>query len=167
MSEQESERLRQELVAAHRNRAMIYAHVHDVLCERFGPQVAEEVLKEAIYRRGREIGEHFRPFAPADMQGLCRAFLEFVPDRGRLFDPEVQRCDASGIDITMRRCPLKEAWLEAGLPAEKVETLCRIAGIVDNGTFEGAGFRFSAETWKSGRPGCCRLHIRPGEAAQT
>ncbi len=167
MSESEIERLRSELVAAHRNRAMIYAHIFDVLAERFGPEVAEDVLKEAIYRRGREIGERFRPFAPADMQGLCRAFLDFVPDRGRLFEPDVERCDGSGIDITMRRCPLKEAWLEAGFSPERVETLCRIAGIVDNGTFEAAGFRFSAETWKPGEPGCCHLHIRPGEAAQT
>ena len=41
-------------------------------------------------------------------------------------------------------------------------TLCRIAAKVDDGTFESAGFRFSADTWKPGGDGCCCLHIRPG-----
>ncbi len=40
--------------------------------------------------------------------------------------------------------------------------LCHIAGRVDNGTFEGAGFVFSADTWRPGEGGCCYLHIRPG-----
>ena len=41
--------------------------------------------------------------------------------------------------------------------------MCSIAGRVDNGTFEGAGFTFSADTWQPGRSGCCHLHIRPGK----
>jgi hypothetical protein len=167
MTESESERLRAELIAAHKNRAMIYAHIYDVLSERLGAAQAEELLKQAIYRRGREIGQRFRRFAPANLEGLCQAFLAFIPDQGRLFDPAVERCDAQGLDITMRRCPLKEAWLEAGFPPERIATLCRIAGIVDNGTFEAAGFRFFAETWKPGEEGCCHLHIRPGGPAQT
>ncbi len=65
----------------------------------------------------------------------------------------------------MRRCPLKETRLEAGFPASKVPTLWRIAGVVDNGTFEGAGFGFFAETWKPGEPGCCHLHIRRGDGS--
>ncbi|HFD15297.1 MAG TPA: hypothetical protein ENJ38_03215 [Rhodospirillales bacterium] len=155
-------RLRAELEAAHKNRAMMYAHIFDAIAERFGAEAAEEVMKRAIYRRGREIGTRFRDFAPADLDGLRRAFLDFVPDQGRLFEPEVLRCDAEGLEIRMRRCPLKEAWLEAGFPPERVQTLCRIAGVVDNGTFEGAGFAIRAETWKPGEEGCCRLHIRPG-----
>ncbi len=162
--EKEVERLRRELVAAHKNRAMLYAHIFDAVAERFGADVAEEVMKRAIYRRGREIGARFRDFAPADLDGLCRAFLDFVPDQGRLFEPEVLRCDAEALEIRMRRCPLKEAWLEAGFPPERVRTLCRIAGVVDNGTFEGAGFAIEAETWKPGTEGCCRLHIRAGDS---
>jgi hypothetical protein len=45
---------------------------------------------------------------------------------------------------------------------EKIATLCRIAGVVDDGTFEAAGFNFSADTWRPGEEGCCFLHIRPG-----
>jgi hypothetical protein len=156
----EEERLRAEMKGAHQNRAMIYAHIYDALVARLGAEEAEAVMKAAIFRRGLEIGQRFKPFAPADMEGLARAFLDFVPDRGALFRPELERCDAGGIDIYFNACPLKEAWLAAGYAPERIATLCRIAGVVDNGTFEGAGFAFHAETWQPGEPGCCHLHIR-------
>jgi hypothetical protein len=47
------------------------------------------------------------------------------------------------------------------MSAEKVAKLCSIAGVVDNGTFEAAGFAFHADTWRAGDEGCCFLHIRP------
>ena len=79
-----------------------------------------------------------------------------------MFAPRVERCDAAALDITLQRCPLKETWQEAGISATDIATLCRIAGRVDNGTFEAAGFEFSADTWQQDRDGCCHLHIRPG-----
>lgn len=77
----------------------------------------------------------------------------------------VRRVDAEALDIKFHACPLKEAWLAAGYAPERIATLCRIAGVVDNGTFEAAGLAFSAETWRPGDEGCCFLHIRPGRAA--
>jgi hypothetical protein len=131
----------------------------------------------ALRRRGRrgrdEIGDPparpcdrppLRPFRPSDFAGLRDAFLDFVPDEGRLFRPEVGRCDAEGLDIKFHACPLKEAWHAAGLVPEKIATLCRIAGVVDDVTFEAAGFAFAADTWRPGEEGCCFLHIRPGPA---
>jgi hypothetical protein len=41
--------------------------------------------------------------------------------------------------------------------------MCEIAASVDLGTFEGAGFVFSAETWTPGQQGCCLLKIKPGK----
>jgi hypothetical protein len=63
----------------------------------------------------------------------------------------------------MRSCPLKEAYQEAGLSDQEIARMCDIAAEVDYGTFEGAGFQFSAETWKPGREGCCLLKIKPGK----
>jgi hypothetical protein len=85
-----------------------------------------------------------------------------MPDDGKMFEPELLRCDSEAIKIKMRRCPLKEAWQEAGLSDPEISEMCNIAALVDKGTFEGAGFKFSCETWKPGQIGCCRLHIRPG-----
>ena len=156
-----SEQLRQELYAAFKNRALLYRQFFDELRREHGEARAAEIMGRAIYARGVEIGKSFSRYAPADLAGLRDAFLGFVPDEGRMFDPLVTRCDAGGLDIALRRCPLKEAWLEAGLSDSDIARLCHIAGRVDNGTFEAAGFEFSADTWQPGRDGCCHLHIRP------
>jgi hypothetical protein len=156
--------LRRQLKEAHMSRGLVYAAFYDELHRRFGEEVAEEVMKAAIYKRGLEIGRRFARHGPSDLAGLKDAFLDFVPDKGRLFQPEVTRCDESGLDIKFHACPLKEAWQQAGLAPDKIATLCRIAGVVDNGTFAAAGFAFAAETWRPGGEGCCFLHIRPGVA---
>ena len=154
--------LRDQLYGSFKNRALLYRHIFDTLRRRIGEEQAMDAMKEAIHARGAEIGRRFARFGPDDLEGLKDAFLAFIPDGGRMFDPEVRRCDADGLDIKLRRCPLKEAWLEAGVPEADVAKLCHIAGRVDNGTFEAAGFAFTADTWTSGDEGCCFLHIRPG-----
>ena len=156
------ERLRSELYAAFKNRALMYWHVFDELRKALGEPQATGLMARAIEARGREIGRQFSRYAPADLAGLRDAFIGAVPDEGRMFAPRVQRCDAAALDIALQRCPLKEAWQEAGVSESDITTLCRIAGRVDNGTFEAAGFEFSADTWQPGREGCCHLHIRPG-----
>ena len=158
------ERLRGELYAAFKNRALMYWHVFDELRRALGEPQATGLMARAIEARGREIGRAFARYGPADLAGLRDAFVGGVPDGGRMFDPHVERCDAAALDITLQRCPLKEAWQEAGVSEADIATLCRIAGRVDNGTFEAAGFEFSADTWQPGRDGCCHLHIRPGRA---
>ncbi len=156
------DRLREELAGSFQNRALLYYHFFDEMRRELGEDKAAEIMKRAIYRRGLEIGKRFAKHPCDDMEAIKDAFLAFVPDDGALFDPELRRCDAGGVDIKFHRCPLKEAWQEAGVPEDDVAKLCHIAGRVDNGTFEGAGFAFSADTWTPGEEGCCFLHIRPG-----
>ncbi len=158
MSEDE---LRNQLYGSFKNRALMYLHVFKVLQKEIGVQKATEIMKRSIYNRGLEIGEQFKKFAPADLEGLKTAFLAFIPDEGKMFDPEVLRCDTEGLEIKMRRCPLKDAWQDAGLNKSELIAMCDIAASVDAGTFEGAGFSFSAETWTQGQQGCCRLNITP------
>ncbi len=164
MSEADSAgaRLRCQLDAQIRNRALIYMTTFDALSEEVGEAKAEAIMRRAIYNRGCQVGQAFRGFAPGDMAGLRDAFIRGIPDEGRAFQPEVRRCDAGGLDIKFHACPLKQAWVEAGVDDARLETLCRIAGHIDNGTFEEAGFSFAAETWKPGDSGCCFLHISPG-----
>jgi len=153
----------EEVRASFKNRAYVYLHMYDELVAELGPDKAKEIMKKAIFKRGVEVGSSFQKYAPGDMKGLCDAFVGGSPADGALFCPEIERCDEGGIDLTFKRCPLKEAWLEAGLPEEKVALLCDIAAVVDYGTFEGNGFAFSADTYKPGADGCCHLHIRPGK----
>lgn len=155
--------LRSQLYASFKNRAMMYYHIFDELRKDVGEEKATEIMKRAIYKRGREIGKQFAKHAPSDLQGLKGAFLSGIPDQGKMFDPEVRRCDAGCVEIKFHRCPLKEAWQEAGLNDVDVAKMTEIASSVDYGTFEGAGFTFSAETWKPGGEGCCHLTIKAGK----
>ena len=158
------EQLRSQLYDSFKNRAMIYYLIFDELRAELGNDRAEELLSRAIYRRGELRGqEKYAPFAPDNLAGLQAAFLGGMADDGRMFLPEIVRSDAEGLDIKFHACPLRDAWLEAGLPDEDVATLCRIASQIDDGMFEAAGFRFSADTWQPGGEGCCYLHIRPGQ----
>jgi hypothetical protein len=163
MSEQ---RLREELVAAFKNRAVLYYTIFDELRQEVGEQKAAAILKRATYRRGEQIGQQFCQFAPDDFAGLKDAFLGGVPDEGRLFAPKVVRCDADALDIHLESCPLKEIWEELGLTEHDRTILCEIAGEIDTGTFEAAGFAFEPDTWQPGRSGCCHLHIRPASSGE-
>ena len=156
------EKLRRQLYDSFANRAHIYHLLFDQLRSELGAGRAAELMGRAIYQRGAQIGARYASFAPRDLDGLRQAFLANVSDGGAMFAPEVVRCDAEGLDIKLHRCPLKQAWLDAGLPQEEVATLCRIAAQVDRGLFEAAGFRFHADTYQPGAESCCFLHVRPG-----
>jgi len=151
---------RRDLIAQLKNRALIYLEVYAVLAEELGAARAERLLAKAIERRGRSAGRALAQFAPGDFDGLCKAFLKGVPGEGALFSPEIRRCDAQGLEIQFHACPLKEAWEEAGLAADTRALLCRIAGRVDKGMFEAAGFAIDNRTWAPGAEGCCFLSIR-------
>ena len=150
---------RRDLVAQLKNRALVYLEVYDTLAEELGEARAEQLLARAILRRGRAAGAGLARHAPADFAGLRDTFLKGVPGEGELFAPEVKRCDAGGLHIQFHACALKDAWHEAGLAPEKCATLCRIAGAVDRGMFEAAGFAIDNRTWTPGSEGCCELRI--------
>jgi hypothetical protein len=159
--------LREQLRGAIKSRALFYLAVYREMTAELGAERAEAVMKRAIYQRGVDSGERFKRYAPDDFAGLCDAFIDFVPDHGGMFDPEVRRCEngaGGGLEIKFRACPLKEVWQEAGLADAEVADMCRIAGVVDNGTFESAGFAIESQTWTPGDSGCCLLKVGPVKA---
>jgi hypothetical protein len=155
------EKLRNELRASFKNRAILYYLIFDELRQEVGEEKAAQILKRAIYRRGEQIGQQFCQFAPDNLTGLKDAFLEIIPDEGRMFDPHVVQCDTDSLEVHLEACPLKEAWEELGLDEKDRTAMCEIAGEIDKGTFEAAGFAFEPDTWQPGRSGCCHLNIRP------
>ena len=157
--------LRAQLAGQMANRALIYLELFETLSSELGAARAEALLARAIRSRGRAVGEAFKRFGPADLAGLKDAFLASLPGGTELFKPEVKRCDAEKLEIQFHACPLKAAWIAAGVPEQKLATLCLIAGAIDNGTFEAAGFTIENRTWQPGREGCCNLHITPGPTA--
>jgi hypothetical protein len=148
-------------------RAQAYAHVFDVLRERFGADQALALLSESTRRLGTAMGGRYAEFAPGDLAGLRDAFLSGIPAGDVMFQPEVQRCDTESLEIQFHRCPLKETWQAMGRSDEDLELLCRAAGAIDQGLFGGAGFTLEGETWQPGRSGCCLLRVKPGPAPAT
>jgi len=153
---------RRDLVGQIKNRALVYMEIYDVLSAEVGAARAETLLAEAIFQRGFSAGKALAKHAPDDLEGLKNSFLEAVPGGADLFAPQVLRCDRDHLDVQLHSCPLKDAWREAGLPDDKIATLCRIAGAVDQGLFRGAGFKIENRTWTPGAEGCCFLSIKRG-----
>lgn len=153
---------RRDLIAQIKNRALIYMEMYDVLSAEVGATRAETLLAEAIFQRGVAAGKSLAQHAPDDLAGLKTSFLANVPGGEEIFKPEVLRCDRDRLEMQLHGCPLKDAWHEAGLPDEKIATLCRIAGAVDQGLFRGAGFKVENRTWTPGAVGCCHLSVERG-----
>ena len=140
------------------NRAIIYWLIFDELRNHCGEGNAEEIMGQAIYRRGQQKGrEKYAQFAPNDLEGVKRAFLSGHADEGRMFQPEVVHQDAGRLDVKHHKCPLLEAWQELGLADDDVATLCRIAARSTTGRSRPRG---SAFLWTPGGPAaiiaaCC------------
>jgi hypothetical protein len=154
------ETLRAELEAAFRNRADLYRLLLDELEMTLGADQAEALLIRAIERRGQEVAAiAFPAFGPADARRIGEAFLAASPDGGRMYPVDVERADDT-IAFSVRRCPLKDAWVEAGIGGARLATLCRIAGAFDRGLFEATGVRFENVTWTPGHgSGCCHIRL--------
>jgi len=153
-------KLSRELDAAFRNRADLYRLFLDELTAELGAEAAEAVMIRTIERRGREVAAlAFAGFGPNDARAVGEAFLAISPDDGRMYPTDVEWSD-SGIAFKVRRCPLKDAWVEAGVGVDKLATLCRIAGAFDRGLFEATGVRFDNVTWTPGHgSGCCHIAL--------
>jgi hypothetical protein len=158
-----AEKLAAELEAAFRNRADLYRLMYEELAAELGRDRAEAVMVRAITRRGQEVAEvAFAPFGPHDAIRIGEAFLKVSPDGGRMYPTDVERRD-DGITFAVKRCPLKDAWVEAGVSDADLTVLCRIAGAFDRGLFEATGIRFDNITWTAGRTGCCTIALTDAE----
>jgi L-2-amino-thiazoline-4-carboxylic acid hydrolase len=149
-----------ELDSAFRNRADLYRLFYIELASEFGPAKAEAIMVKVVEKRGQEVAAAaFADFGPTDARKIGEAFLAVSPDGGRMYPTEVERSE-TGISFKVKRCPLKDAWVEAGVGDEMLATLCRIAGAFDRGLFEATGIRFENTTWTPGHgPGCCRIRL--------
>lgn len=153
------ETLREELEASFRNRADLYRLMHSEMVAELGQERGEALMVRIIHKRGQEVGAgYFKAKGPSAL-AVGEAFLAVSPDQGRMYPTNVTR-ESDGIEFRVKRCPLKDAWQEAGLDAATTATLCRIAGAFDKGLFEAAGVDFRNETWSAQRGGgCCHIML--------
>lgn len=159
-----TEKLAGELESAFRNRADLYRLMLDELTADLGAERAEATMDRIIERRGQEVAATaFARFGPQDARAIGEAFLAVSPNGGKMYPAEVERGD-DFIAFRVRRCPLKDAWVEAGVGEEKLATLCRLAGAFDRGLFEATGVRFDNVTWTPGHgTDCCHIRLTDAE----
>jgi hypothetical protein len=155
-----ADKLSRELDSAFKNRADLYRLMLEELTAELGAARAEVVMIRAIEKRGQEVAAiAFSEFGPSDARAIGEAFLSVSPDDGRMYPTDVERGDGS-IAFKVKRCPLKDAWMEAGIDDEKLATLCRIAGAFDRGLFEATGVCFDNVTWTPGHgSSCCHITL--------
>lgn len=161
------DRSRAETRSAFENRALMYYHLFEVLAEELGEARTIALMKRAVYMRGLEVAEKYRPAGTAgDLDEVGRVFCEGSPCQGTLFEPGIESREADGIVLRMMACPLVDAWRKEGASTERIDTLCEIAAAVDEGTFEGAGLElvFLDRLGKSGSDRCL-LALRVPEQA--
>ncbi len=159
MTERE-DRLTRELDSSHKHRALLYWAIYQEMSRELGAARAETILTRAIEHRGQAAGAQLfgKLVTPTAIQ-VAETFLAVSPAGGRLWPHDVERHQGGAVTIRVRRCPLKEAWTEAGLGEDALVTMCRIAGRFDNGCFGESGVAFRATTWRPGHDGCCVLEL--------
>lgn len=163
MDDQERNKYIELVRSATALRALMYRDILQSMQEELPKEQATRILARAIRKRGEIIGKaQFSAYAPGDFDGLCKAFIAQLPPeaRAKLFANRIPRCDSEELQLVATRCPLKEAWHAAGCSDPEVAELCKLAGEIDIGMLEGAGFTIENDTWKPGREACCSLTIK-------
>lgn len=147
--------LKQEVM----NRARIYYLIYQELSREVGEERAMEILKKAIYSRGREKGALLRDrIGEADLQKLASAFME-GKDEIDVFGHEVVEVDDDHALLRLNQCPLVEAWNGMGLSLEEQQKMCDFAYQVDFGKFEGAGYHLKFNCRIAAGNATCDLHV--------
>ncbi len=157
------EGLRKDVFTATANRGLVYTAILKEMRKEFGEEKASEVFKRAIFDHGVKMAGFIQP--PDELETFKEWLLGFLPDGGAMHEPEVLRCDEGGLDVKMRRCPLKEGWRMMGLGDDEVADLCRHADAFDHGFF-GSVFEYSMDLWSEQPDDSCILHFRPRRGAQ-
>jgi len=123
-----------------KNRALIYYKIYKQLSAALGSVEAIRLMGKGIYERGEDKGEQLaEKIGEPDLVRLAGAFAEGRNAMDAFQRQVVEASDTRAV-LRLTRCPLVEAWDEAGLSPDEKATMCDIACQVDFGKFEGAGY---------------------------
>jgi hypothetical protein len=129
-----------ELKDAIKSRAMTYAFIYEEMKEKLGAKKAGKIFSESIYKFGEsKSGKYKNALKKGGLKALSKEFVESSPLGGKIFKPEIEKVNEKECILTMKACPLVEAWKENNFSDEKIKTLCDIAYQIDLGTFQGYG----------------------------
>jgi len=128
---------KQEIKSANKMRAILYHYLLDETEQAVGAEKAAEIFRKATHRRGRDIQKMYGDcLTGCDFREVARKFVAISAAEGTLFTPAVESADDDRAVVTMKTCPLVEAWKEMGLSGDRIARLCDVASAIDHGTFE-------------------------------
>jgi len=143
-----------------KNRARIYVHIYRELSKEVGRDKAIEILKKALYARGREKGNQLAAkIGKPDLHQLAIAFVEGKGDMDA-FGHEIVQEHADFVLLRLKQCPLVEAWKELELTPEEQKIMCDIAYQVDYGKFEAAGYKLDFTCRIAGGSKSCDMCVK-------
>lgn len=146
-----------------KNRAIIYARIYQEIAKETGSEKAVEILKRALYSRGREKGLLLAArIGKPDLHKLAISFMEGQGDMDA-FGHEVVQAHSDYVVLRLNQCSLAEAWKEAGLSPEEQKRMCDIAYQVDFGKFEAAGYKLVFNCRIAEGCGSCDLRVTVAE----
>jgi len=152
------------LVKELKNRALIYIRIYRELAKEVGQEKAVGILKRALYARGKEKGLQLSAkIGEPNLRELAAAFIEGQADMDA-FGHEIVEEHSDHLLLRLNRCPLVEAWKEAGLSADEQKIMCDIAYQVDFGKFETAGYRLQFKCRIADACKSCDMEVRKAEA---
>ena len=141
---------------AFENRAQMYWYIYDEMSAAVGAERATTIMKQAVFRRGLEVGRKYAAAAESgDLAAVGAIFCDGSPSKGALFTPGVEAMEDGRLVLRMESCPLVDAWRKLGLTPEEVDRMCDISAAVDEGTFAGAGLSLTFLD-RLGMAGSCR-----------
>jgi hypothetical protein len=142
-----------------KNRAQIYVHIYRELSKEVGQEKAIAILKRALYARGREKGLQLSArIGEPNLHELALAFMEGQADMDA-FGHEIVQEHSDYVLLRLNRCPLVDAWKEAGLTPDEQKIMCDLAYQVDFGKFETAGYRLEFKCRVADACDSCDLHV--------
>jgi predicted ArsR family transcriptional regulator len=152
---------KEQILKAHKTRAIMYYYLFDEMEKELGQETAIKIFKKATYRRGKDIQQEYINFINDDnFQALAEHFRISSPAEGELFHPKVEHTDNTSAILTMSSCPLVSAWIELGLPDEKIKLLCEVSAEIDFGTFESNNTNLTFTHQIANKDSVCRLVIK-------
>lgn len=142
-----------------KNRALIYLEIYRQLLATHGSDEALRIMSQAIYARGQAKGQQLGGrIGEPNLAALARAFGEGGGPMDAFARQVVEVSDARTV-LRLTKCPLVEAWDEAGLSPNEKTTMCNIACQVDFGKFEGAGYRLTFRCRIADGAGTCDMEV--------
>jgi len=141
-----------------KGRGRLFLTVYRELSKRYGKTEAISVMRSASYEFGLGIGQSLACFAPRDFAGMAEAYAK-APDDGATYSPDIRQLNDTCLEVQIRTCPIKDAWVDAGCSDAEICTLLHCASTQDEATFEAAGFDYEIELWAPGKSGCCHTRI--------